>query len=61
VLLSMSSGELIKKLKKNGWILDRVNGSHHIFEKEGKNYSITVPHPEKDLATGTLQKILKKI
>ena len=48
-------------LRKNGWVLDRVKGSHHTFIKEGKNYHITVHHPEKDLATGTLRQIPKTI
>jgi predicted RNA binding protein YcfA (HicA-like mRNA interferase family) len=29
----MNGKELIKILKENGWILDRVNGSHHILIK----------------------------
>ncbi|MFW7204149.1 type II toxin-antitoxin system HicA family toxin [Serratia sp. BNK-17] len=57
----MSSAELIRKLKKEGWVLDRVKGSHHTFVKEGREDIITVPHPEKDLATGTLQRILKQL
>lgn len=57
----MSSAELMKLLKKNGWVLDRVNGSHHIFVKEGVDHHITVPHPRKDLAKGTLQDVLKNM
>jgi predicted RNA binding protein YcfA (HicA-like mRNA interferase family) len=51
----------MKLLKRNGWVLDRVNGSHHIFVKEGVAHHITVPHPRKDLAKGTLQDILKNM
>ena len=57
----MSSKELMKLLKQRGWVLDRVKGSHHVFVREDKDYHITVPHPEKDLATGTLSKIMKLI
>ncbi|WP_072013062.1 type II toxin-antitoxin system HicA family toxin [Pectobacterium carotovorum] len=57
----MSSHELMKLLKENGWVLDRVKGSHHVFVKAGKAHHITVPHPEKDIATGTLKKILKQM
>ncbi|WP_434064621.1 type II toxin-antitoxin system HicA family toxin [Symbiopectobacterium purcellii] len=51
----------MKLLEINGWVLDRVKGSHHIFVKDGKDYHITVPHPEKDVAKGTLAKILKQM
>lgn len=53
----MKDKDLIKLLKKNGWILDRINGSHHIFRKGG--VSISVPLHGKDVPTGLLHKILK--
>ncbi|MBV8871742.1 MAG: type II toxin-antitoxin system HicA family toxin [Metakosakonia sp.] len=57
----MTSRELMKQLQERGWVLDRVKGSHHTFVKAGVAYVITVPHPEKDIAKGTLQKILKQM
>lgn len=57
----MKSGELIKILINAGWVHVRTRGSHHIFEKEGEPEPIVVPHPKKDLATGTLHKILKQL
>lgn len=57
----LSSAELMKYLKKNGWVLERIRGSHHIFVKEGVDYHITLPHPRKDLAKGTLKEILKSM
>lgn len=57
----MSSKELMKLLVKNGWVLVRVKGSHHTFIKVGTALHITLPHPEKDVATGTLHKILKQM
>ncbi len=56
----MTSDELIKKIKALGWALVRINGSHHIFEKEGEPEPIVVTHPRKDMAVGTLHKILKQ-
>ena len=45
-------------LKKNGWTLNRINGSHHIFTKEGSG-SISVPvHGSKDI--GPFAKVLLK-
>lgn len=55
-----SSRQLINKLKKAGWTLDRITGDHHIFKKPGFPNIVVVPHPRKDVATGTEHKILKQ-
>jgi predicted RNA binding protein YcfA (HicA-like mRNA interferase family) len=56
----MSGKELAKLMKENGWILDRIKGSHHIFIKEGKR-AVPVPiHGSKDLPTGLVEAILKQ-
>ncbi|WP_333620476.1 type II toxin-antitoxin system HicA family toxin [Pantoea septica] len=52
----MSSKEMMKLLREHGWMLVRLRGSHHVFVKPGKPYHISLPHPEKDLAVGTLKK-----
>ncbi len=54
----MESRDLIKLIKSNGWTLDRINGSHHIFIKDDK--TIVIPHPRKDLKTGLVNAILKQ-
>ncbi|WLP93872.1 type II toxin-antitoxin system HicA family toxin [Psychrobacter sp. M13] len=46
----MKSGELIKLLKEDGWIVDRVKGSHHILRKESVDSIISISHPEKDVS-----------
>ncbi|ENK1088277.1 type II toxin-antitoxin system HicA family toxin [Pantoea stewartii] len=56
---NLGSKEVINMLKERGWCFVRAKGSHHTFIKEGVPYHITVPHPDKDLAKGTLNKILK--
>ena len=54
----MTGKELIKLLKKNGWILDRIAGSHYIMIKD-KLRSIPVPvHGKKDLPKGLISAIL---
>lgn len=53
----MQDKELIKLLKKNGWQLVRINGSHHNFRKDG--VTIAVPVHGKDVPTGLLHQILK--
>jgi predicted RNA binding protein YcfA (HicA-like mRNA interferase family) len=38
----MSGKDFVKKLMKDGWMLDRVNGSHHIMRKNGVILSVPV-------------------
>jgi len=38
----MSGKELVKILEENGWILDRISGSHHILIKKDCR-SIPIP------------------
>ena len=54
----MRDKDLLKLLKQNGWKLDRINGSHHILEKDGKRE--VLPIHGKDVPTGLLAKILKR-
>jgi predicted RNA binding protein YcfA (HicA-like mRNA interferase family) len=51
---------LIKELEAAGWILDRVTGSHHIFNHPYSPHTIPVPHPKKDLPIGTVKSIRKR-
>ncbi|MDC8011024.1 type II toxin-antitoxin system HicA family toxin [Tahibacter soli] len=55
----MNSRELIKRLKDDGWELKNVKGSHHVFRHPTKPGHISVPHPEKDLGTGLVKKLMK--
>ena len=56
----MTGKELKKLLEKNGWILDRIKGSHHIMIKEVKR-SIPIPiHGNKELPIGLYKRILKQ-
>ena len=55
----MTGRELIKLLEKNGWVLDRIKGSHHIMIKDNKTLSVPV-HSSKDLGKGLLNKLLKE-
>jgi predicted RNA binding protein YcfA (HicA-like mRNA interferase family) len=57
--MSMTGRELIKLLRKHGWQLDRVSGSHHILKKNTKTLTVPV-HGKKDLPKGTLNRILKE-
>ena len=55
----MGSREVIAMLKADGWKLDRVKGSHHVFVHDSKLGILVVPHPKKDLPTGTLRSVLR--
>ncbi len=48
-----------RRLEQDGWILDRVAGSHHVFRKPGSDVVISLPHPKKDLGTGLVRQIYK--
>jgi predicted RNA binding protein YcfA (HicA-like mRNA interferase family) len=55
----MSGKQLIKLLKDKGWILDRIEGSHHIMVKGDKTLSVPV-HGNKDLGKGLLHTLMKQ-
>jgi len=54
----MTGKEFIKLLKKNGWELDRINGSHYIMIKKEKTLSVPV-HGNKDVPAGLLSRLMK--
>ena len=55
----MTAKQIMDKLKENGWALDRINGSHYVFKKDGASRPVTVPfHGKKDM--GPLAKIILK-
>lgn len=55
----MKLGELIKLLKKNGFTLKREGANHSIYWKSSDGTEITIPRHAKEIATGTLNSILK--
>ena len=52
--------ELMKDLKKDGWYIDRIKGSHHILKHPIKAGRVTIPLHKEDLNPKTLQTILKQ-
>lgn len=55
-----SSAELIKMVKNEGWILDKVNGSHHHFRHPARKGIVTIPHPVKDIDPKTASSIKRQ-
>jgi predicted RNA binding protein YcfA (HicA-like mRNA interferase family) len=56
----MASTDLIREIKKAGWVLDRVQGSHHVFKHPTRPGIVVVPHPKKDLGRGLVKAICKQ-
>jgi len=40
-------------------VLERVTGSHHLFQHPYRPNTVPVPHPKKDLPRGTVRAIRK--
>ena len=59
MIVPMTSKQMVKLLKENGFHLVRTNGSHFQFYNETTNRRTTVPMHNKDLKKGLEQKILK--
>lgn len=56
--MERDSKAIIKRLKAEGFEIVSISGSHHKLRK-GKQ-TIIVPHPKKDLPTGTARAIAKQ-
>lgn len=46
------SRDIKQRLEKDGWMLVRVTGSHHIFKHPNLRKTIVLPHPKKNLSRG---------
>jgi predicted RNA binding protein YcfA (HicA-like mRNA interferase family) len=60
VPIERNSRVIIDRLKRDGWIEAGGKGSHRKFRNPVTGQSLVVPHPKKDLPTGTAQKIAKQ-
>ena len=60
IIRIMKSRDIIARLKKEGWTLRNVRGSHHQFVQAETGRRVTVPHPKKDIRKGTLRSIYKQ-
>lgn len=53
------SHRIKRRLEAEGWILKRVNGSHHVFKHANRQKNVVLPHPKKDLPLGTVRDIYR--
>ena len=56
----MSSREVIRRLREDGWYEVAHEGSHKQFKHGTKKGRVTVPHPVRDIPIGTLRSIEKQ-
>ena len=56
--MDRDSKKIVKRLQDEGFELVRIAGSHHKFRKGGT--VVIVPHPKRDLPTGTARAIAKQ-
>lgn len=56
--MERNSQKIIARLKREGFELVSIKGSHHKFRKGSQ--TIIVPHPKKDLPVGTAMAIARK-
>jgi predicted RNA binding protein YcfA (HicA-like mRNA interferase family) len=59
-LPSLTPQKIIKVLEKKGFVLDRIKGSHHIYNHPETKRRIVVPLHKRDLPKGTSLEILKQ-
>ena len=55
-----SSRDIIRRLEEEGWSLERISGSHHVFKHRANGGILVVPHPKKDLGPGLVRRIYRE-
>jgi predicted RNA binding protein YcfA (HicA-like mRNA interferase family) len=55
-----NSRDIKRRLEREGWRLDRVTGSHHVFKHPQTGATVVLPHPKKDLGIGLVRAIYKQ-
>lgn len=56
----MKVKELVRELERQGWKLERINGSHHIFFHERAKRPVVVPLHGNDIPEIWAKSILKQ-
>ena len=58
--MEKNSQKILRRLQQEGWTIVKIVGSHHKLRHPDFKYPITVPHPKRDLPTGTARAIAKQ-
>jgi predicted RNA binding protein YcfA (HicA-like mRNA interferase family) len=57
---SLSGRDLARIIERRGWVLLRINGSHHIYGRPDNVVRLSIPiHGNKPLKTGLLRHLAK--
>ncbi len=59
-LFFMKSSELHRRIRKNGWVHVRTEGSHYLYQKNGRIYPVPF-HGAKEMGSGIEKKIIKEM
>jgi len=57
---NFTSLQIMKAIKKDGWIHIRTQGDHWQFKHKTKKGKVTIPHPKKSMGIKTIKSILKQ-
>ena len=56
----ISGKQMARLVEERGWRLARINGSHHIYVKEGRMERLVIPiHGHQDLKAGLQRSLMK--
>jgi len=58
-IMLTNSRDIKRRLEQDGWVVDRIKGSHYILKHPGRGEIIVLPHPKKDLGPGLVRAIYK--
>jgi len=56
----MKSSEFHRLVRRNGWSHIRTDGSHYIYEKDGRTYPVPF-HGAKEIGEGLRKKMVKEM
>ncbi|MEA5602585.1 type II toxin-antitoxin system HicA family toxin [Nostoc sp. UHCC 0252] len=57
---SISGKQLSKIVEQKGWVLQRITGSHHIYENPEVEKILSIPvHCNQNLKVGSLKALMK--
>jgi predicted RNA binding protein YcfA (HicA-like mRNA interferase family) len=57
---TLSSLEILRRLRTDGWITVHHKGSHVKLKHPARVGIVVVPHPRKDIPAGTLRAIFRQ-
>jgi predicted RNA binding protein YcfA (HicA-like mRNA interferase family) len=56
---AVSGRDLAKAVERQGWLLLRIHGSHHIYAKQGSVVRLSIPiHENRPLKAGLLRHLM---